>query len=148
MHTGCLAGRAPNGLRAVASTKRGVCDADHADHIHAHGSDGQGLFVCVSPQILRLVVSRCQARSCRPLSLGSGKIRRRLPWERCFGEGWQLLKIRGIPLLIQPGWLVSVVLFTMIFQSRFAVAVTPVVATDQWGLGLLTLCRCFLRSAV
>ena len=61
------------------------------------------------------------------------------------GEGWQLLKIRGIPLLIQPGWLVSVVLFTMIFQSRFAATVTPVVATGtSWGLGLLTTLLLFL----
>ena len=61
------------------------------------------------------------------------------------GEGWQLLKIRGIPLFIQPSWLVSVVLFTMIFQSRFAATVTPAVAAGtSWGLGLLTALLLFL----
>lgn len=79
------------------------------------------------------------------LRIGDDPSPRRHPGNAVLGEGWQLLKIRGIPLFIQPGWLVSVVLFTMIFQSRFAATVTPAVATGtSWGLGLLTALLLFL----
>ena len=53
------------------------------------------------------------------------------------GEGWQLLKIGGIPLRIQPSWLFAVVLFTVIFQSDYATS-AEVDAVRSWGLGLLT----------
>lgn len=53
------------------------------------------------------------------------------------GEGWQLLKIGGIPLRIQPSWLFAVVLFTVIFQSDYAVS-SEVDVGRSWGLGLLT----------
>ena len=53
------------------------------------------------------------------------------------GEGWQLLKIGGIPLRIQPSWLFAVVLFTVIFQSDYA-ASAEVDVGRSWGLGLLT----------
>ena len=53
------------------------------------------------------------------------------------GEGWQLLKIGGIPLRIQPSWLFAVVLFTVIFQSDYATS-AEVDVGRSWGLGLLT----------
>ena len=53
------------------------------------------------------------------------------------GEGWQLLKIGGIPLRIQPSWLFAVVLFTVIFQSDYAASAEMDVGRS-WGLGLLT----------
>ena len=53
------------------------------------------------------------------------------------GEGWQLLKIGGIPLRIQPSWLFAVVLFTVIFQSDYAGS-TGVDPAQSWGFGLLT----------
>ena len=53
------------------------------------------------------------------------------------GEGWQLLKIGGIPLRIQPSWLFAVVLFTVIFQSDYATS-ADVDIGRSWGLGLLT----------
>ena len=42
------------------------------------------------------------------------------------GEGWQVLKIGGIPLRLQPSWLFAVAIFTTLFQSRYAT--TAVVA--------------------
>ncbi len=53
------------------------------------------------------------------------------------GEGWQLLKIGGIPLRIQPSWLFAVVLFTVIFQSDYATSANVDIGRS-WGLGLLT----------
>ena len=53
------------------------------------------------------------------------------------GEGWQLLKIGGIPLRIQPSWLFAVVLFTVIFQSDYSGS-TGVDPAQSWGFGLLT----------
>ena len=51
------------------------------------------------------------------------------------GEGWQVLKIGGIPLRLQPSWLFAVAIFTTLFQSRYAVSTS---VTVSWGLGLLT----------
>ena len=51
------------------------------------------------------------------------------------GEGWQVLKIGGIPLRLQPSWLFAVAIFTTLFQSRYA---TTASVTASWGLGLLT----------
>ena len=36
------------------------------------------------------------------------------------GEGWQLFKIGGIPLRLQPSWLFAVAIFTTLFQGRYA----------------------------
>ena len=52
------------------------------------------------------------------------------------GEGWQLFKIIGIPLRIQPTWLFAVAIFTTLFQPRYAASVEP--AALSWGLALLT----------
>ena len=51
------------------------------------------------------------------------------------GEGWQVLKIGGIPLRLQPSWLFAVAIFTTLFQSRYAATAS---VTASWGLGLLT----------
>ena len=55
------------------------------------------------------------------------------------GEGWQLLKIRGIPLRIHPTWLFILVLATMAFEQQFrqqlASQATPGVV---WAVALAT----------
>lgn len=52
------------------------------------------------------------------------------------GEGWQLFKIVGIPLRIQPTWLFAVAIFTTLFQPRYAATIEPVALS--WGLALFT----------
>ena len=52
------------------------------------------------------------------------------------GEGWQLFKILGIPLRIQPTWLFAVAIFTTLFQPRYAATIEPVALS--WGLALFT----------
>ena len=55
------------------------------------------------------------------------------------GEGWTVLTFRGVPLRIQPGWLFSLAIFTVLFQGRYALEVTPAVpALVSWSLGLAT----------
>ena len=55
------------------------------------------------------------------------------------GEGWQLLKIRGIPLRIHPSWFVILALATAAFQQHYSLSLKdPVSATVLWGLGLAT----------
>ena len=55
------------------------------------------------------------------------------------GEGWQLLKIRGIPLRIHPSWFVILGLATVAFQQQFSQELTgPATAPLLWGLGFLT----------
>ena len=51
------------------------------------------------------------------------------------GGGWQLFKIGGIPLRLQPSWLFAVAIFTTLFQGRYAATASLPVS---WGLGLLT----------
>jgi Zn-dependent protease len=55
------------------------------------------------------------------------------------GEGWQLLRIRGIPLRIHPSWFVIVGLATVAFQQQYSQQLQgngePALL---WGLGLLT----------
>ena len=52
------------------------------------------------------------------------------------GEGWQLFKIVGIPLRIQPTWLFAVAIFTTLFHPRYAATIEPVALS--WGLALFT----------
>ena len=55
------------------------------------------------------------------------------------GEGWQLLKIRGIPLRIHPSWFVILLVATMAFQQQFSRQLQPPMADlGLWGLGLAT----------
>ena len=55
------------------------------------------------------------------------------------GEGWQLLKIRGIPLRIHPSWFVILGLATVAFQQQYSQQLNASgSALELWGLGLLT----------
>ena len=55
------------------------------------------------------------------------------------GEGWQLFKIRGIPLRIHPSWFVILALATAAFQQHYSLSLKdPVSATVLWGMGLAT----------
>ena len=55
------------------------------------------------------------------------------------GEGWQLLKIRGIPLRIHPSWFVILGLATVAFQQQYSQQLKASgSALELWVLGLLT----------
>ena len=55
------------------------------------------------------------------------------------GEGWELLKIRGIPLRVHPSWFVILALTTVMFQAQLASGVGAGLAVAvTWGIGLLT----------
>jgi Zn-dependent protease len=55
------------------------------------------------------------------------------------GEGWTVLKIRGIPLRIHPSWFVILVLATLAFQQHYSQALDPAPAEPQrWALALVT----------
>ena len=55
------------------------------------------------------------------------------------GEGWQLLRIRGIPLRIHPSWFLIVALATMAFQQQYSQQLqASVQAPWLWGMALLT----------
>jgi hypothetical protein len=55
------------------------------------------------------------------------------------GEGWQLLKIRGIPLRIHPSWFVILGLATVAFQQQYSSQLSGSgTGIELWGLGLLT----------
>ena len=55
------------------------------------------------------------------------------------GEGWQLLKIRGIPLRIHPSWFVILGLATMAFQQQYSQQLSRSGSgIELWALGLLT----------
>ena len=42
------------------------------------------------------------------------------------GEGWELLKIRGIPLRVHPSWFVILALTTVMFQAQLAAVLAQV----------------------
>ena len=55
------------------------------------------------------------------------------------GEGWTVLTFRGVPLRIQPSWLFSLAIFTVLFQGRYAVQMSPEVSVPiSWALALAT----------
>lgn len=55
------------------------------------------------------------------------------------GEGWQLLRIRGIPLRIHPTWFVIVVVATLAFQQDYRLSLGGEVATAVvWGVAFAT----------
>lgn len=65
------------------------------------------------------------------------------------GEGWQLVKIRGIPLRIHPSWFLVLALATVAFHQHFriqlAVGDLPATASPVfWLLGLVTALLLFL----
>jgi Zn-dependent protease len=55
------------------------------------------------------------------------------------GEGWQLLRIGGIPLRIHPSWFVIVGLATVAFRQQYSQQFASSADTPElWALGLLT----------
>jgi len=56
------------------------------------------------------------------------------------GEGWQLMRIRGIPLRVHPSWFLILMLATLAFQNQVASqpAAQDVAAWLSWMLGLVT----------
>ncbi len=55
------------------------------------------------------------------------------------GDGWQLMRIRGIPLRIHPSWFVILGLATVAFQQQYSQQLSGEgSALALWGLGLLT----------
>ena len=55
------------------------------------------------------------------------------------GDGWTVLTFRGVPLRIQPSWLFSLAIFTVLFQGRYSVDMSTVVSVPiSWGLALAT----------
>ncbi|MFQ6539060.1 site-2 protease family protein [Aphanothece stagnina] len=56
------------------------------------------------------------------------------------GEGWQLLKIRGIPLRIHPSWFVILLVATAAFQQHYALSLKGGELGEGaiWALGLAT----------
>ena len=55
------------------------------------------------------------------------------------GEGWQLLKIRGIPLRIHPTWFVILLLATLAFEQQYRTTLpVPVPPLNLWGVALAT----------
>ena len=55
------------------------------------------------------------------------------------GDGWQLMRIRGIPLRVHPSWFIILVLFTLVFQQD--AALLPGASGSpglSWLLGLAT----------
>ena len=54
------------------------------------------------------------------------------------GDGWTVLTFRGVPLRIQPSWLFSLAIFTVLFQGRYAAELSSVAAPISWALGLAT----------
>jgi Zn-dependent protease len=54
-------------------------------------------------------------------------------------EGWQILKIRGIPLRIHPSWFVILLVATLAFEGRYRQLLTPSPAPAVlWGMGFAT----------
>ena len=55
------------------------------------------------------------------------------------GEGWQLLKIRGIPLRIHPTWFVILLIATLAFEQQFRLELTPGTSPGMvWSVALAT----------
>ncbi|MFL0733176.1 MAG: site-2 protease family protein, partial [Prochlorococcus sp.] len=61
------------------------------------------------------------------------------------GEGWQLMKIQGIPLRVHPSWFVVLLLFTWISQKQvLAAAETSLPVWISWSLGFITALLLFM----
>jgi len=55
------------------------------------------------------------------------------------GEGWQLLKIRGIPLRIHPTWFVILLVATLAFEQQFRTELAPQATPGLvWAVALAT----------
>ena len=66
------------------------------------------------------------------------------------GDGWELIKIKGIPLKIHPSWFVIVAITTVLFQERVASApgladaFAALPSWTSWGVGFGTSLLLFL----
>ncbi|MDP6172149.1 MAG: site-2 protease family protein [Prochlorococcaceae cyanobacterium ETNP2_MAG_10] len=61
------------------------------------------------------------------------------------GEGWQLMKIQGIPLRVHPSWFVVLLLFTWISQKQVLAATeTSLPVWISWSLGFITALLLFM----
>ena len=66
------------------------------------------------------------------------------------GDGWELIKIQGIPLKIHPSWFAIVAITTVLFQDRLATepsladALAGIPTWITWGVGLGTSLLLFL----
>ena len=55
------------------------------------------------------------------------------------GEGWQLLKIRGIPLRIHPTWFVILFVATVAFEQHYRLSLTGQASPGLlWAVALAT----------
>ena len=55
------------------------------------------------------------------------------------GDGWTVLSFRGVALRIQPSWLLSLAIFTVLFQGRYVAQVSPAIPGPiSWFLALAT----------
>ncbi len=60
-------------------------------------------------------------------------------------EGWELIRIKGIPLLVHPSWFLILILFTWTAQGQVSnAAQTPLPIWFSWGLGFITALLLFL----
>ena len=60
-------------------------------------------------------------------------------------EGWEITRIKGIPLRIHPSWFVILLLFTWSSQGQvISVAKTPLPFWTSWGIGFITALLLFL----
>jgi len=61
------------------------------------------------------------------------------------GEGWQLLKIRGIPLRIHPTWFIILVVATLAFEGSYRIALGSTVGPALlWGVAFATALLLFI----
>ena len=61
------------------------------------------------------------------------------------GEGWQLLRIRGIPLRIHPSWFLILALSASLFQRSYSQQfASETQAPVLWAVGLITALLLFL----
>lgn len=130
-------GRAPGvGNEAGRSTH-----PDHADGIHSEGRHRSRLGGLA--QTADLQQGDGHERICGSAFLGSNPNE---PGDspgptqqESVGEGWQLLKIRGIPLRIHPTWFIILVVATMAFHGGYAIAMGSTVAPGVlWGMAFAT----------
>lgn len=61
------------------------------------------------------------------------------------GEGWQLLKIRGIPLRIHPTWFVILFVATMAFEQHYRLSLAGQASPGLlWAVALVTAVMLFV----
>jgi len=61
------------------------------------------------------------------------------------GEGWQLLKIRGIPLRIHPTWFVILFVATVAFEQQYRLSLSGQISPGMvWAVALITAVMLFV----